>query len=316
MPRLTGTQARPIVDKLLGNVSNQYMPPGYISELIFPKLPVKESSGLLGGYGQQHLRIQTTLMVGKSGARRVETVARVDQNYRVQDHGLEDIVTKADFRNVEKPYDARRDKTEGLTTAMWLGKEIGLASVLTSTAVLTQNTTLAGNDQFSDYVNSDPVSVIKDAQLAVYNGCGKSPNAAFMPWPVFQTMRYSPQVLESLGYRENRVGKIRFEELKDFLEVDELFVADVKFNSAAEGQADSLTDVWNKDIVMFVRPARPGLRQLSLGYNIHHMGEQAREVQRTKLHNPPKSESIIVTDAYDLLVSDAKCGFLIKNAIA
>ena len=151
------TQQRAIVDKLLTNVSNQLIPEGYISEMILPELKVVQTTGLIGKYSNDHLRIIDTRVGGKGEYPMVDTVVRSSDAYKLQDHALKEILVEDDFDNVEKPFDAEQDSTVALTTHLWLEKEKGLADALSDTAVITNNVTLAGADQWSAYSTSDPL---------------------------------------------------------------------------------------------------------------------------------------------------------------
>lgn len=311
-----GSQTTAIQDKLLTNVSNMYVPDGYISEIALPNIKVKNTTGDLGRYTNQHLRVQLTLMGGRGMARQVETIVRKTDGYKIERHGLEEILGKDDFANVEKPFDARQDAVIGLNTVIWLGKEKSLADVLTDPAIITEGVTLAGASQYNNFTTSDPVGDFKTARATVRGKCGMPPNTAIMDWAVFDCLRYHPDLLDKLGFKDNRVGELSQSELARALGVDRLLVAMPLINAAAEGQADSLISVWGKDIIFGVMPARAQVRQLSLGYYLNLTGESPRQVFRTRLHNPPESESIIVRDSYDMLISRTECAYLIQDSIA
>lgn len=309
-------QTKAIVDKLLTDVSRMYIPEGYVSESILPVAQSKQKSGLIGKYGKSHLRIEHSLSGGRAAYRRVEPIVRSSDAYLIESHGLEGVVTEDDYSNVEQPFDAEKDEVLGLQTLIWLTKESALASALTSTAVLTQNTTLAGTDQFNDYANSDPLDVFKTARLAVYNGCGLPPNMAIMPWDVMNTLAYHPAILDALGFTQNRAGQLSEVELAKALGVEKLLVAKAKYNSAAEGQTDVLANVWGKDIVMCHVPASSGKYQTSLGYHVQLSGRSSRRVFKYDIKNPPNSTGITCDDSYDFVITDVGAGYLIKAAIA
>lgn len=309
-------QLKAIVDKLLTDVSSAYVPKGYISEALLPLITVKQKTGKLGKYGSSHLRIEHSLVGGRAEYRRVEPILRLTTSYDVESHGLEGMVTEDDYSNVEAPFDAEKDEVMGLTTMIWLGKERALAETLTSTAVLTQNTTLVGTAQFSDYNNSDPLGVFKAARLAIWNGCGTAPDTASMPWDVANTLAYHPAILDALGFTQNRAGQLSPQELAKAMGVEKLLIADAKYNSAKEGQTDALASVWNKDIVFSVTPNAAQKYQTSLGYRVALSGRSARRVFKSSVDNPPNSTKILVDDSYDFLISNAAAGYLVKNAIA
>lgn len=309
-------QLKAIVDKLLTNVSNMYIPEGYISEQVLPLLAVKQKTGKLAKYGSNHIRIEHSLVGGRGEYRRVEPILRDSDSYSVESHGLSALVTEDDYRNVELPYDAEKDEVLGLSNLIWLNKEYALASTLSSTSVLTQNVTLTGTDQFNDYTNSDPLGDFKTARLAVYDGCGLPPNKAIMSWEVANTLAYHTQILESLGFAYNRAGQLSDQELAKAMGVEKLYIAKPKYNSAAEGQTAALTSIWGKHVVFFYAPDSAAKYQTSLGYRVAMSDQTQKRVFKNAVNNPPNSTEILCDDSYDFVISNAKAGYLIKDAIA
>lgn len=309
-----GSQQTAMVDKLLTEVSNKIIPQGYVSEMILPMVKVKQSTGKLGSYGTGHMRIVTTLTGGKNEYPLVETRQTSTQTYSVDKHGLKDIITEEEFANVEKPFDAEVDTTDELTTLLWLAKEKGLADSLTDTAVLTQNVTLSGTDQYSDYTNSDPLGDFKTARAAVYNKVGIAPDTVVLPWAVYDTLRYHPKILE-VGYKYNRSGKLTLDDLAAVFDVRRVLIAEAIYESAKEGQTSAILPVWGKHIVFAVAPATAKKRQVSLGYRFQQFAD-SRRVFKKMVDDPVNSIKILVDDHYDQLIADVNAGYLIKDAIA
>ncbi len=310
------SQTRAIVDKLLTNVSSMLVPEGYVSEMILPQIPVVQTTGKLAKYGTNHLRIETSITGGRGAYRRVETQSRSSTGYEIEGHGLEGLVTEDDYRNVEKPYDAERDESLGLSTILWLGKEKGLADTLTSTAIITQNTTLSGTGQFSDYENSDPIAKFNTARATVRSGCGLPPNRAVMDWAVYNKLRFHPQMLEALGFKYAKPGGLNENELATALGVKTLYIAQAVYESAKEGAASSLAAVWGKHIVFFYAPDTATPQQTSVGYYVRYGNKSPRQVYKYPINNPPNATGILCDDSYDMLISNAGAAYLIKDAVA
>lgn len=309
-------QLKAIVDKLLTNVSSAYIPAGYISEMYLPNVPVLQDTGKLGKYSDQHIRLENDIMAGEGKARRVKPIKRTDSSYQIDHHGLEGLITEADKRNVEAPFEAERDEVIGLNTQIWLGKEKSLADALGDTTVLTQNVTLSGTSQFNDYVNSDPLGRFKTARLTIYDKVGIPPDTASMPWDVFNTLAYHPGILDALGFTANRAGQLSEAELAKALGVPRLLIGMAQFNSATEGQSDVRANVWGKHIVFSVSPKRAERYQTSLGYYLTLKGRKPREVFKFNVNNPPQATGVIVRDSYDMFLSNTGAGYLIEDAIA
>ncbi len=306
-------QLRPIVDKLLTNVSQMLQAQGHICEALLPSVTVKEKSGLLGKYGKSHLRIETSFAGGRGKFRRVESIVRSSQRYELQSHGLEGVVTEDDYDNVEKPFDAESDETIGLTSHIYLEKEKVLADALADTGVITQNVTLSGTSQFSDYANSSPLSRASAARVAVRAGCGTAPDTAWMDWAVKNVLKFHPELLERLGYTQARPGGLSDDELAKALDVKQVLVAEAMYNSAKEGQSDSLAAVWGKHLWFGVCPKVAQVRQVSMGYLVKK--GSPRQVTKYNIDNPGAT-GILVKDQYGFMIADVGAVYLIKNAIA
>jgi len=307
-----------IQDRLLTNVATGYKPTGMICEMLFPTVPVVEYTSKIGKYGKQFLRIVNTVMGGKGKAAQIDTRSYSTDSYSIDEHGLSDIVTKRDYANVQKPFDAERDTVMALQILMFLWKEKALADVLTDTSIITQNTTLAGADQFSDYANSDPLGLVNTAKETIYDACGMVPNKMMMDWKVANRLKYHPQLFERLGFKYVGNNKpLSFQQLADAFEIEQLLVAQNKYNSAKEGQTDTLASVWGKHIILAVAPDQAEVGQVSLGYEFQPVGGEPRKVYKSPISNPPGAKEVIVTDDYDqCLVAADTAAYLIKDAIA
>lgn len=310
------TQMKGIIDPLLTEVSSMYQPKGCIADLLFPALKSAQYTGKLAGYGKDHLRIENTVVGGKGKYRRVESITRSTSGFEIEGHGLSGIVTKRDYKNVIDPFNAESDETTGLSTILMLEKEKGLSDALGDTAILTQNTTLVGGSQYSDYANSKPIEDFNAAFNAVGDGCGMYPNVAIMDKKVYRALKYHPALLDFMGFKFNRPGGLSEEEVAKALDVEKIMVADAHYNSAKQGQTAVLASVWAKNIIFAVIPSKAEKYQISLGYNIRLEGSAPRKVYKQSLFNPPESTEILVEDEYDMVLSNVSAAYLIKDAIA
>lgn len=311
-----GSQQTAMVDKLLTNVSNGYFPEGFVSESLLTPLDVVQSSGILPSYGKGHLRIVNTKQVGRGKPRLANLVERVtDRKYFIEKHALQGEVTEDDYNNVEEPFKAEEDEVQALKTTLMVEKEYTLASTLTDTAVLTQNVTLSGTSQLSDYSASSPVTQFKNALKAIFDGCGRKANRAVVPYGVLLTLQYHPEILENLGFAANRAGQLTSAEICKAMGVDEIFVPEALYNSAKEGQADVMAPIWGKHIVFMHAPKAPAKQQTSLGYYVKTKGGSNR-VKKWNINESFGNTGILLGDNYSFEIIDPSAAYLIKNAIA
>lgn len=309
------TQLSAQVDKQLSQISNKVTPVGFISELILPTLQVRQSSGLVGKYGKNNLRIVSSITGGRNKYQMLDTRAYSTETYNIETYGLADMVTKEDKANVEDPFDAMIDATDDLTWNLLLNKEKGLADVLGDTGVITQNTTPSGTSQYSDYTNSTPLEDFNTARAAVYSSVGQAPDTCIMSWEVFNILRFHPAMLDALGFKESRPGGLRQDELASALDVRRVLIGQAVYNNSVEGQADNIAPVWDKNIIFCVAPQQGARRQVTLGYRFQQFGP-SRVVQRREVFNPRGATEITVDDSYDQLLTEVNAAYLIKDAVA
>ena len=307
------TQNRAIVDKLLTNVSNKYVPIDYLSERILPLITVKQTSGKLGGYGNDHIRIETFLHSGDGKYPRVKVRNRNTTDFVLQKHALSAVIPEEEFDIVEQHFDARKDTTDHVTSLLWTEKEKGLSDTLSDTGVITNNVTLSGTSQYTDVDNSDPLGDFSNARKTIRGKVGQKPNIAIMNGQVQDTLMIHPQILDRLGFKDNRSGNLTNQEIARALDVDQVLVSDTLVNTAKEGQADVITTIWGDHITFVVAPKSAAKNQISLGYRIQK--GTSRRVSRFTLDDPTGAEQINIDDWYDQLISNANAAFLIKDAI-
>jgi hypothetical protein len=311
---MVGTLSTPVQLQLLNNLSNKIVPQGFICEEILPEVQVVQTTGKIGKYGNNHLRIVSSVTGGKNEYRRIDTRQYSTDTYNIEKHGLSDILAEEDFANTTDPFNAKVDAIEELVGLLFLEKEKSLADTITDTSVITQNVTLSGTSQLSDFTNSDPLGVFTTAIGTVQSNTGMVPNVAIMSFATYNKLRTHSKLLDQLGYKYNRTGGLNDLEMATALGVDRLLIGKSVYNSAAEGQTDVLSSVWGKHILFAVCPPKAAKRQISLGYRFQK--GMARRVNEDPVKDPVGALKVLVDDSYDQLISNAKAAYLIKDAIA
>lgn len=311
------SQNRAIVDKLLTNVSQKKVAQGHICEMLLPFVGVKQRTGKIGKYGRNHLRIANTVKRGRGKYRQIEAVTRSQVSYEIEGHGLEGGVTREDYENAEAPYDAEKDETDAITSILLTEKEKALADVCAGSSI-TQTVQLSGTNQFSDYNNSDPIAVCLAARKAVRAGCGFYPDTAWCDIDVAETLKFHPQLLDALGFKQARPGGLTYAEIAQALGVKRLLVAESFYQNTNEGQGDSadVSPIWGKHLWFGVIPEAAAKDQTAFGYRLGFAGRASRSVSKWAVNNPPGMTAILVEDEYDQYIMDADCAYFIEDAIA
>lgn len=300
-----------VVDPALGNVSIKYSNDTFIADLIFPMVKVAKQTGKYYVYDKSNLRIDKTARAAGSPANEIDFGVGPTGTFSCDDHALKGFVADEIQDQADAALNPLVDETETVTEKLFLDREQSLATLITNTANLTQNVTLSGTTQWSDYSNSDPIGDVRTARTTVHQNTFRKPNTLIMGKQVFDMLVEHPQIIERIKY--SQLGVVSVELLARVFQVETILVGEAGSNTAAEGQADSLSYVWGKHaIVAFIAP-QVRLKQVTLGYTFTY---SQRLVKRWRDEDREGTYVRIGNDNYVQKIVAATAGYLIKNAVA
>lgn len=299
-----------VVDPALGNVSIKYTNDTFIADMVAPAIKVNKQTGKYYVYDKANLRVDPTVRAAGSGANEVDfglsTVA-----FACDDHALKSFVADEIQDQADAALNPLVDETEALTEKLMLDREKTLATMLADTAQVTQNTTLSGTSQWSDYSNSDPIADVRTARTTIHAATFKKPNTLILGKQVFDMLAEHPQIIERIKY--SQLGVVTSELLARIFQVERVLVGEAGSNTAVEGQTDSLSYVWGKHaVVCYIAPSI-GLKTLTLAATFTY-GE--RQVKRWIEQDREGTYVRVGKDNYVQKIIAVGAGYLIKNAIA
>jgi len=298
------------IDPALGNVSIAYKNESYIADMIFPILPVGKQTGKYYIYDKSNLRRDNSLRAAGSGANEVDFGLSTD-SYSCDDHALKSFVADEIQDQADNALNPLVDETELVTDKLLLDREIALASIVTSGTYVTQNTTLSGTSQWSDYDNSSPISDVRTARSTVHAASFKKPNTMILGKQVFDVLVDHPEVVERVKY--SQLGVITEELLARLFQVEKVIVGEAGYNSAKEGQTDSLAYVWGKNALLAYIAPRVGLKTLTFGITFTY---KTRTVKRWRDEDKEGTYVRIGSDNYDHKIVSVGAAYLILAAVA
>ncbi|PWV97714.1 hypothetical protein DFR52_106239 [Hoeflea marina] len=203
--------------------------------------------------------------VGRTGrVNRVEFES-TEKTESVEDFGLEDPIPNSDIVEAERARAENRSSfnpetyaTMMLTDLTLLDREVRVAKMIqdTNSYDAARRLALTGTDKFSDYDNSNPLEVLKEAinGTLIYRA-----NTLVMGNKVWQTLSSHPHLVNAIRGSFTNKGIISREELARLLEIREILVGEGYVNTARKGQAPVLDRVWGNSIqALHINPiARP-----------------------------------------------------------
>jgi hypothetical protein len=222
-----------------------------IADEVLPKVPVgKQEFKWMEHTMAEGFTVPDTKVGRKSQPNQVSFSA-VEKTGSTEDFGLDDAIPQADIDNAPENYDPIGRSSEGIINLVELDREVRVASTVFNAATYGANNKVAlvGQDQFSDYVNSDPISVITGALDAmIMRG-----NILTIGRAVFSKLATHPQILKAVHGNSGDAGIATRRQIAELFELEDILVGTARVNTARKGQAMSLARTWGNHLALIYR---------------------------------------------------------------
>jgi hypothetical protein len=283
------------VDQILTSVSVAYSNKNFIADNVFPLVPVRQKTGLYFKFDKQNLQIPVdTKRTGTS------TTAQVDYNLTKVPYGplteraLKTPIEKDVQQMAVDPLQPRVKATNLVTEKIMLEKERDLVTMLTDPSQVTQNVTLSGTSQWSDYVNSDPLPAIQSYFDTIKLNGLVTPNVMVMGYQVWSKLKNHPKLIDRIKYTSR--DSLTVDEFANLIGVQKVLIGDAVSNSALEGQTDTLGFVWGKNFWLMYVTEAPAIDTVTAVY--HLTLENGRYIDGW-YDNDRKADYVRFNDYYD-----------------
>ena len=301
------------VDPVLTDISLGYQNEEYIAEILLPSVPVALQSGKHFVYDKGKFRSEDSKRGSGARSKEVTHGLTTGLTFYCEDHALKEFVADEDVRLAPAGVDPYVDATENVTEKLFVEREVEAATILTDTAVMTQNTTLTGTDQWNDS-NSDPIEDIKTGKATVHSSIFKDPNTLLLGKEVYEKLLDHPAIIERI--KHSQLGVASAELLARVFGVDRVIIGAAGKNTAVEGQTDSMSYIWGKNAVLAYISQRLGQKVVSLGVTYQWNTRKTERLNGTD-ERDRRGQFVRVGDHYyDQELIAASAGYLIKTAIA
>lgn len=304
-------------DVALTNVSVAYRNPNYIAADIAPDVAVRRQSDKYFIYDptRESLRVSADNRAPGAEAREVGFDLSYD-SYFCDDHALESVIPDEERDNADSPLQPEIDRTEFLAEKIMLGQEVALATLLRADASIPETNIVLADDRWDD-PDIDPTVLVEAARNAILASAYVVPNVLVLPGEVYAAVRNNPKVKERVSY--TRAALPGPTELAALFDVERVLVPRAMKNTAAPGQAPSITSVWGKDALLLNVPQRVGLKSTApvvtfawsqaAGSLRGHSVQTWREERR-------KATMIRVQKYYDIKLVAPTAAYRIRNAVS
>jgi len=226
---------------------------GLIGQDLFPEVSVGKQSDRYAIIDKSNfLMIHNTRRAPKTEAHRVEWEVSSDQ-YFAHNFALAGEISLEDLSNADAAFRLRANTINLVRDGMLRDQERRIFNFVTSATNVGSGVILAGGDQWSDYVSSDPLGDVTTAHAFIQQRTGLIANVAAMDWDTFQIVSRHPDLLDL--YKYNRSGMLTGAEVAASFKVDRVLISRAVQENAREGGTSSMTSMFgDKCLIAHIEP--------------------------------------------------------------
>jgi hypothetical protein len=292
-----------------------------IADEVLPRTPTAKKFAWSNYDVGQGYTIPQTQVGRKSVPTEVDFTGVLVQD-EVQDFGLDDVVPNDEieaWNSMIKPPSGGPPNPLDLSTMMvtkliGLDREVRVAGKVFNAAnyAAPNQTTLLGTNQWSDFVNSNPL----DAILAALDIPLFRPNVAVLGQATYTKLRQHPRIVQAIYGTAQTGGAVTLEQLAQLLEVKRVVVGAGFINTARKGQPVNTQRVWGKHAAFLYidKEAAMGM-QPCWGFTAQWGDKIAGDIPEPKT-GLRGSQRIRVGESLKEVVSAPALGYYFQNAVA
>ncbi len=301
------------IDQALSQMAIGYRPTGFIADMIFPTVQVAKQSDVYYVFDRgDRTRIENTQRSPGSYARRV--TEDVSSNvYFAKNYALAAGVPIEDKVNADPLLlnNMINGRATYLLDKLMLDWERRVALQVTSGSNVGSYTGVTSGWSGA----GNPIGNINTAIDNVQGSTGVRPNRIVMGLEAWKSFRRDSNVRNLIFGTNNGGGYPNVAQVAQLFDVDQIMVGGAYFNSAQEGQSESLATIWGDNVLVYYAPEAPSIERPSFGYNFRWAaaGLPNMQVERHPYDSRSKSEDIEVGYYQDEKVTGTSYGFLLKS---
>jgi len=255
------------IDVPLSNVAIDYRPEGMIADMIAPVVTVPNMSGQIPIFDRGDLlRVEDDLRAPGTEANRVSRNVSSD-SFICTNYALQDGVTVEDRYNADPIYVQKlfTGGTEFLKTKLALSWERRVARMVTSGTNV--GSFAAVSSAWTDLTNSDPLSDVLTGMDNVQDANGLRANKAIFGERAWRYFRRNTEIRNLINGNNNGGGFVSLAQVEALLELDKILVGRAYENTVAEGLGESLSQIWDDNVLVYYAPDNPSIITPSFMYS-------------------------------------------------
>jgi hypothetical protein len=327
MPLLTPSAVH--VDQPLTNLTLAYAQSqeNFIADKVFPTVGVSKQSDKYYIYDRANMNRTGDVekLAPRTEVNRIGMTLSTS-SYFADVYGLGMDFDEQTLANEDAMLDIRSAGAETLAMRLMIHREEQFASNFFVASQWGTDNTLSGNDQWSDYTNSDPIDAVTLARRTVQLGSGGfKPNTMVVGKEVRDKLINHPDVLARLngGATVTNTALVTDAKLAEIFEVENFYVMEAVKNSSVEGVAESNAFIGGKHAMLCYTPSNAGLMSpaagLTFAWNnlegVNNLGITVESFSDDALKRQQIAEMIQVKMSYDMQIVGADLGAFVNGIV-
>lgn len=263
MAEPTKTQVH--IDAPLTNISIAYMNDQsvFIADKVFPVVPVDKQSDKFFVFNKSAFMRDQAKLRGEAQESAGSGYALSNDSYYCDVWALHKDIGDQTRANTDSPLSSDRNAVQFVTHSLLIRREQLFIDAAFATGVW--GTSATPTNQWSDFVNSDPLADFETAKEAILVGTGRQANTAVLGYQVFTKLKLHPDIKEMLKYTTSRV--VTEEILAGLVGLKRVLVPiSVKDSNADGATSASMSLMYGKHALICHVPDSPGIETPSAGY--------------------------------------------------
>lgn len=296
---------------------------GYVASQVFPVIDVRSQAGNFGKIPiEQLLQARQTKRAPGSGYSRGDWTFEAS-TYATKEYGVEEVVDDREAMMYAEYFDAEQVATMRAFSAVLRNAEQRVADAVFNATTWTGSalTTDVSGTPWATVASAVPITNVEAAVRKVYDNSGLWPNALIVNKTVFRNLRLTAQikdVINSGGAGDaSKAQDVTTEMLRRVFDLDYIIVAGTSKNTAKEGQAASVGQIWSSTYAMVCRIATSAdMREPCIGRTFHWSedGSSIGGTVETYREEAVRGEVVRVRHDVDEVVLYPEAGHLLKIA--
>lgn len=302
------------VDQALSNISIAYRNENYIADQVFPIVPVKKQSDLYFVFEKSGwFRDEAGPRGVGARAPRVDYFIKRGGPYAAVEYAAAKGVPDEVVDNADNPLAPQREATDFVTEKLLLRLEVDVAGKVFTAANWTNSG--APNSGANSWGNdtSDPINDVVgpgNVRETLRQAIGRYPNTLVLGAKVFAALKRHPDLLDRVRYTSPTYG-IDTGFLQKVFEVEKILIGTAIYDTAKEGAASTLTDVWGNSAWFGYVPPNPGLMTPAAGYVFAWRQRQVNRYRELEEHQ----DMIECLMSWATQITSPDSGFLLTSVV-